>query len=84
MLSTSREQSDTSNPKINKNTNRLVFEKIISQLHQIIKETEVTPLVAIITLEDLFNVELNPNKPENIPIVQKILEYLTSMNNDLT
>jgi hypothetical protein len=53
-------------------------------LHQIIKETEVTPLVAIITLEDLFNVELNPNKPENIPIVQKILEYLTSMSNDLT
>lgn len=84
MLSTSREQSDVSNPKINKNTNRLVFEKIISQLHQIIKETEVTPLVAIITLEDLFNVELNPNKPENIPIVQKILEYLTSMSNDLT
>ena len=84
MLSTSREQSDVSNPKINKNTNRLVFEKIISQLHQIIKETEVTPLVAIITLEDLFNVELNPNKPKNIPIVQKNLEYLTSMNNDLT
>ncbi len=84
MLSTSREQSDVSNPKINKNTNRLVFEKIISQMHQIIKETEVTPLVAIITLEDLFNVELNPNKPENVPIVQKILEYLTSMSNDLT
>ncbi len=84
MLSTSREQSDVSNPKINKNTNRLVFEKIISQLHQIIKETEITPLVAIITLEDLFNVELNPNKPENVPIVQKILEYLTSMSNELT
>ena len=40
-------------------------------------------MVAIITLEDLFNVELNPNKPENASNVHKILGFLTSMNNEL-
>lgn len=49
-------------PKINKNTNILVLKKINSQFDELITDQEINPLIALSVLEEIFNIDLNPNK----------------------
>lgn len=48
------------NPQINSNAGRLAGRKVLAELAGLVTEQEVSPLVAVLALEDLFNVDLNP------------------------
>lgn len=64
-------------PKINKNTNALVLKKIHAEIDQLITEEDINPLIALSILEEIFNVDLNPNKnTNNNQLVQKIIALL--------
>ena len=64
-------------PKINKNTNILVLKKINSQFDELITDQEINPLIALSVLEEIFNIDLNPNKNiANNQLVQKIIAIL--------
>jgi hypothetical protein len=49
-------------PNINKNTNELVIKKIFNEFIDLVTEEEVTPMVAITILSQIFNIDLNPSK----------------------
>jgi hypothetical protein len=64
-------------PKINSNTNNLVRKKILSEFTELVTDDEINPLVAISILEEIFNVDLNPNKSlGNSQLVQRVLSYI--------
>lgn len=64
-------------PKINKNTNVLVLRKILSEFAELVTDEDINPLVALSILQEIFNVDLNPNKNQsNGQIVQKVVGIL--------
>ncbi len=68
-------------PKINSNTNNLVRKKILSEFTELVTDDEMNPLVAISILEEIFNVDLNPNKNiGNSQLVQRVLSYVAEPN----
>ena len=69
-------------PKINKNTNILVLNKINSYFYQLITDQEINPLIALSVLEEIFNIDLNPNKNiTNNQLFQKIIAILAQSEN---
>lgn len=69
-------------PKINKNTNLLVLKKINTQFDELITDEEINPLIALSVLEQIFNIDLNPNKNiANNELVQKIIAILAQSDN---
>ncbi len=69
-------------PKINKNTNILVLKKINAEFDQLITDQEINPLIALSVLEEIFNIDLNPNKNiTNNQLVQKIIAILAQSEN---
>lgn len=65
-------------PKINSNTNNLVRKKILSEFTELVTDDEMNPLVALSILEEIFNVDLNPNKSlANSQLVQRVLSYIS-------
>lgn len=64
-------------PKINRNTNALVLRKINTEFGELVTDDDINPLVALSVLEEIFNVDLNPNKnTNNNQLVQKIVGIL--------
>jgi hypothetical protein len=47
-------------PQINSNAGRLAGRKVLAELGALMAEEEMSPLVAVLVLEDLFHVDLNP------------------------
>lgn len=69
-------------PKINKNTNALVLKKINAEIDELITDEDINPLIALSILEEIFNVDLNPNKnTNNTQLVQKIIALLAEKDN---
>jgi hypothetical protein len=64
-------------PKINRNTNALVLKKINTEFGELVTDDDINPLVALSVLEEIFNVDLNPNKnTSNSQLVQKVVGIL--------
>lgn len=69
-------------PKINRNTNTLVLKKINSEFKELATDEEINPLIALSILEEIFNVDLNPNKnSSNSQLVQRIIALLAEKDN---
>lgn len=69
-------------PKINRNTNTLVLKKINSEFKELATDEEINPLIALSILEEIFNVDLNPNKnSSNSQLVQRIIALLAEKEN---
>lgn len=47
-------------PQINSNAGKLAGRKVLAELEGLLAEEEMSPLVAVLVLEDLFHVDLNP------------------------
>ncbi len=47
-------------PQINSNAGKLAGRKVLAELGTLLTEEEMSPLVAVLALEDLFHVDLNP------------------------
>lgn len=78
-MESSRRQIDAMmSPKINRNTNALVLRKIQGELAELLgDEEELNPLIALSVLEEVFNVDLNPNKSaQNGQLVQRVVGLL--------
>lgn len=78
IIESERKQIDLMmSPKINKNTNALVLKKINTELNDLITDEDINPIIALSVLEEIFNVDLNPNKnSQNHQLVQKIVGLL--------
>jgi hypothetical protein len=78
VIESERKQIDMMmSPKINKNTNLLVLKKINSEFSELVTDEDINPLIALSILEEIFNVDLNPNKnTNNNQLVQKIIGLL--------
>jgi hypothetical protein len=64
-------------PKINKNTNALVLKRINTEFNELVTDEDINPLIALSVLEEIFNVDLNPNKNSSSnQLVQKIVALL--------
>jgi hypothetical protein len=62
MADTERSLTDRNSPvpQINSNAGKLAGRKVLTELEGLLAEEEMSPLVAVLVLEDLFHVDLNP------------------------
>jgi len=67
-------------PKINSNAGKLAARKVLTEFSAIVPEEEVTPLVAVLALEDLFGVDLNPTRQGDL--LKSLLGHLSRTNAD--
>lgn len=67
-------------PKINTNANKLAARKVLTEFSAIVTEEELTPLVAVLALEDLFGVDLNPTRQGDL--LKNLLGHLSQTNAD--
>ena len=54
--------------------------KVLAEFSAIVTEEEVTPLVAVLALEDLFGVDLNPTRQGDL--LRNLLGHLSKTNAD--